>query len=99
MADFFLDFGFSKVWNVETEGRKELSKTACGTLGYCAPEVVLDSGYDGFISDIWSAGVILYAMLSGELPFDPQDTYTIAKTGKVKLNYPSTIPVKKRKKF
>lgn len=59
------DFGLSKV----TEDN-DLMRTTCGTLTYMAPEV-LDNQipeYDRQV-DVWSLGVILFYMLSKELPF------------------------------
>lgn len=41
----------------------------CGTPAYLAPEIVADRGYDPFYVDIWSMGVLLYAILSGTVPF------------------------------
>jgi len=44
-------------------------KEQCGTPAYIAPEILMDEGYDGFKVDMWSAGVCLYAMLIGSVPF------------------------------
>lgn len=41
----------------------------CGTPAYIAPEVFENRGYIGYQSDVWSAGVVLYAMLFGTVPF------------------------------
>jgi serine/threonine protein kinase len=41
----------------------------CGTPAYIAPEILRNQGYEGFGVDVWSAGVVLYAMLSGTVPF------------------------------
>jgi serine/threonine protein kinase len=41
----------------------------CGTPAYIAPEILRDKGYEGFKVDVWSAGVCLYAMLIGTVPF------------------------------
>eukprot|EP01084_Bolivina_argentea_P295714 509201_1 len=46
--------------------------TSCGAPNYAAPEIICDNLYIGQISDIWSIGVILYAMLCGMLPFDDE---------------------------
>ncbi|KAG2220738.1 hypothetical protein INT45_007350, partial [Circinella minor] len=59
------DFGFA---NNKQDG---LMDTSCGSPCYAAPELVVSEGlYAGTAVDIWSCGVILYAMLCGYLPFD-----------------------------
>ncbi|KAI9677172.1 MAG: hypothetical protein M1829_002746 [Trizodia sp. TS-e1964] len=51
--------------------RGDLMATSCGSPCYAAPELVVsDSLYTGRKVDVWSCGVILYAMLAGYLPFD-----------------------------
>ena len=59
------DFGLSNLMKVG-----KLLKTACGTPNYAAPEIVGERKYEGTSVDIWSCGVILYALLVGSLPFD-----------------------------
>jgi len=62
------DFGFSRLLN-----NQQLLQTVCGTPNYMAPEVLKEQGYDGKKADLWSSGVILYAMMAGYLPFDDQN--------------------------
>ncbi|OJD16459.1 CAMK/CAMKL/KIN4 protein kinase [Emergomyces pasteurianus Ep9510] len=57
--------------NAKGMRRGDLMQTSCGSPCYAAPElVVTDSLYTGRKVDVWSCGVILYAMLAGYLPFD-----------------------------
>ena len=41
----------------------------CGTPAYIAPEVLSHEGYVGYTADIWSLGILLYAMVCGTVPF------------------------------
>mmetsp|Transcript_13818 Transcript_13818/g.22547 ORF Transcript_13818/g.22547 Transcript_13818/m.22547 type:complete len:623 (+) Transcript_13818:391-2259(+) len=61
------DFGLS---NIMHDG--EFLRTSCGSPNYAAPEVISGHLYAGPEVDIWSCGVILYALLCGSLPFDDE---------------------------
>ncbi|GJE85232.1 serine/threonine-protein kinase [Phanerochaete sordida] len=58
-------------------------ETSCGSPHYASPEIVNGHRYTGTATDIWSCGVILYALLTGRLPFDDKNVRTLL--GKVKL--------------
>lgn len=50
--------------------KSEILTEKSGTPAYIAPEVLKENeGYSGFASDFWSAGIVLYAMLYGTVPF------------------------------
>lgn len=69
-----IDFGFSIF---AEEVTKETLKA--GTLNYMAPEILEGKKYD-FQSDVFSLGVIVYFILSGELPFySEEDEITAGK--------------------
>eukprot|EP00958_Prasinococcus_capsulatus_P003076 scaffold272_cov381-Prasinococcus_capsulatus_cf.AAC.8 len=58
-----VDFGFAQL-----RRNGNLFKTRLGSPNYVAPEVLLGKKYDEKI-DVWSAGVLLFVMLSGSFPF------------------------------
>ena len=62
-----IDFGLSNYFN------GNLLETPCGSPCYASPEMVRGHKYDGFKIDIWSSGIILYAMLCGYLPFEEME--------------------------
>ena len=60
-----IDFGLSNTYKTN-----QLLKTPCGSPCYAAPEMLLGKQYNGLQIDIWSTGIILYAMVNGFLPFE-----------------------------
>jgi serine/threonine protein kinase len=69
-----VDFGLSNIYKNGLNFR-----TPCGSPCYAAPEMILGKVYNGTQIDIWSIGVILYAMLCGFLPFDDPDNDILYK--------------------
>ena len=65
-----IDFGLSNFFL-----GKPLS-TPCGSPCYASPEMVSGNKYNGCCIDVWSTGIILYAMIYGYLPFEDPDNET-----------------------
>ncbi|RKO92876.1 kinase-like domain-containing protein [Blyttiomyces helicus] len=59
-----IDFGFGNTFH-----RDKFLTTFCGSPFYAAPEMLGAKSYVGPEVDVWSLGVILYAMVTGSLPF------------------------------
>lgn len=64
-----VDFGLG---NIYKDG--QLLKTACGSPCYAAPEMIASQWYVPSRCDIWSCGVIIFALVCGYLPFENQNT-------------------------
>lgn len=69
-----VDFGLS---NIHDGGR--LLRTACGSPCYAAPEMIQGRMYHGPVADMWSLGVVLFAMVCGFLPFEDSNTNLLYK--------------------
>ncbi|KDN52313.1 Pkinase-domain-containing protein [Tilletiaria anomala UBC 951] len=77
------DFGMAAL---QHSGR--MLETSCGSPHYASPEIVSGRAYVGTSTDIWSCGIILFALLCGKLPFDDPNMSTLlqkVKDGKFEM--------------
>ena len=90
-----IDFGFAIKCN-----RNDYQQFFCGTLYYMAPEIVNKQKYIPFYSDIWSLGVLLYAMIFGNFPFrgkTEEKLFKLINEGKLIFpNYSDVSPTVKK---
>ena len=75
------DFGVGKL----TQKGQKLNDQ-CGTPVYMAPEIIKGDGYEGFPVDVWSSGIALYIMLSGNIPFNRDKNHDL-QSAILKLPY------------
>ena len=88
------DFGIGRILS----SQNELLHDQCGTPMYMAPEILTcskEKGYKGFPVDIWSAGIALYIMLSGALPFSVKNENDSFLDGNNNNNKRKNIALKK----
>ncbi|NWI15632.1 CHK1 kinase, partial [Crypturellus soui] len=62
------DFGLATVFR--HRGRERRLTKMCGTLPYVAPELLRRAAFRAEPVDVWACGIVLTAMLAGELPWD-----------------------------
>ncbi|WVW83108.1 hypothetical protein I302_105126 [Kwoniella bestiolae CBS 10118] len=83
------DFGMAAL-----EPSDKLLETSCGSPHYASPEIVAGMSYHGAASDIWSCGVILFALLTGRLPFDDENIrILLQKVKNGRFVMPADLPV------
>ena len=82
-----IDFGLSNYCM-----EHELLHSSCGSPCYASPEMLSGNPYSGISTDLWSAGIVLYSMLVGALPFDDQELHKLYEQIKLgKFYIPSTL--------
>ncbi|OWA53890.1 Serine/threonine kinase SAD-1 [Hypsibius exemplaris] len=82
------DFGMA---SLQMNG--SMLETSCGSPHYASPEVIRGERYDGRKADVWSCGVILYALLVGALPFDDDNLRNLLeKVKKGVFHIPHFVP-------
>ncbi|OWZ11883.1 Protein kinase [Phytophthora megakarya] len=91
-----IDFGLSEV----VANPEQRLKTVCGTPLYCSPEIlflhtsseVARGGFLGGPADVWSVGVLIFALLTGCAPFDDSDFHRLRRdVSRNHINYPAYI--------
>lgn len=86
------DFGVSRVAKYGFKISEQ-----CGTPAYLAPEIIVNEGYEPFFVDVWSMGILLYAMLSATVPFKAKtipELHKIILRGKYEFPEYFSEPVK-----
>ena len=89
-----IDFGFGIICKADT-----YQKLFCGTKSYMPPEIVKKEKYIACYSDIWSLGVLFYAMLFGVFPFKGKDEDDLfEKISEAKISFPEYNPISDKTK-
>jgi len=63
-----IDFGYSTFIFPGSKATRQ-----CGSVAYASPEILCGVPYDPFAADLWSLGIMLFAMITGNIPWKIQD--------------------------
>lgn len=78
LENIMLDnYGYIRLIDFGLSSFNTMMSTRCGSIAYCAPEILTGDLYTNE-ADIWSMGIILYALIKGDLPFYHTDVETLA---------------------
>ena len=88
------DFGYAQWMHSISDGSRGWVETSCGSPHYAAPEVIGGQRYIGKQADVWSCGVVLFALITGGLPFDDENIQTLLRqVVRGRYNIPSSVPM------
>jgi tRNA A-37 threonylcarbamoyl transferase component Bud32 len=85
LCDFVMD-------STHSNYKQRMCVDSVGSPAYIAPEILTGRPYDGFKSDVWSCGVVLYALLFGRFPYSPSQYKRLVVGEKLVFDYPSCGP-------
>jgi len=84
-----IDFGLCD-FVLDSSNHKKFSIDSVGSPAYIAPEIIMGRSYDAFQADVWSTGVVLFALLYGRFPFSPGQFKNLVDGHLVQLEFPET---------
>ena len=86
-----IDFGFAEITKDEPNNEEKILNKYRGSIHYSAPEIITNIPYDGKKADIWSLGVLFYALYTQQLPFSGSNRIVAQKVMKNELLFPSNF--------
>ena len=92
-----VDFGLANYYDRSADITQRTLHTQCGSPHYASPEILTGARYSGPLSDVWSLGVLLFAMLCGSLPFNARSVpLLIKKIVEGKFKFPRFLSASSR---